>query len=290
MDIKLGIIIVLLLVAGCVGPATETGDGSSDRGPRVVVPSESGPAGPEQGSGGRVPGINGPISLDDCEMRGATFFWPLGTAPGEPPAGWGEKAFSYVSGTVYLFFRCHRLNTTGLEQGPVQFLVEAHTNLPYNKCTAQTRAFQMVPFRIYVEGSSLATHIRENWGLNTTEVVFEAPTTPAGQFSVEKLSMKSAQTGASMLELDPIYPDSTDYGGPQVEELFWAHDGGIQSLRLEYEIYSYSPDLPVVTGSFQEPTVLAAEGLEHAVLASGFYSGVSPAGELRWMPLEECSS
>ncbi len=279
---------VLLAIAGC------TGSTLPDQEPTLGA---SKPAESETGSTGLVsgaredarPGVNGPSALDDCIMRAGSFLWPLGMGPGEPPDGWGEAGVSYTSATAYTYFECHRLNATGLELGPARFLLEAHTNLPYNNCTANSRAFQMVPFRMYIEGPILPVHVREHWGLEVTEVKFERDSREVGGAIVEVLRL-AHMDGGLVLELSYAFAQSQSYAGPEVEEYFWEHEGGIQSWMLAFEAEAHRPSTPVAHGSFRTPTVLAAEGVFEGPLATGFYSGISVSGEFRWMPLEECLS
>ncbi len=280
------VLVVGLFLSGCAGPEAS---GNPEPEPSGAGAENGADSITGEGSVTRQPGINGPMSLDDCVSRGGTFFWPLNTAPGDPPAGWGPPAFHYTSVTTHLYYECHRLNGTGLERGPVRFLMEAHNKVPYNDCTAGDRAFQLVPFRMYAENADFATHVRENWGLEVMEVAFQRDATEVGEAVTESLHMTTPDGTQPILTMTYAFGQQTAYAGPEVDQFFWAHEGGIQSWTLEFQADSHRPSTPLAQGSFHAPTILAQEGLTEAPLATGFYTGISFVGEFKWMTLEECS-
>ncbi len=283
------LLITSLLLAGCAADRPNTPDesineedplrGGTQQAHRAVYDPES------------SPGVNGPFQMDDCLKRTLAFNWPLKMAPGEPPSDWGGDSFQAVTGTFYTYFECHRLNTTGIEAGPIRFLIEAHDKLPYNKCTSDQTALRMTPFRFYAEGEWLVDFFTTAWGVEAIEVSFQRATDNAiPGWALETLEMKVAVSGQLALHSQYAFQTAPENARPAREQYFWTHGDGVQSWNLDMKSTTQPRETPVAWSQFGAPTIMAEHDLRDAVVLGGYYRNMTVTGDLAWIAPGACES
>ena len=213
--------------------------------------------------------------LANCTSWQAPALFPGTTAPGSPPAGWKPaQAGTPLTGVGMYGYRCARIHVGPFERGPIYLLTDTHNNadMPAN-CTATREPTNFaVVSSFWIDDAAVGDYLNRTYGLPVVVGTFHEDTQTTQSLTAHVWSWTTAGKGSSKLT---IYDDQTSMPAPiNNDRLFWARDGGISSLELQYE--RSAPGTPLqnrgATGTLAPPMLLST-------VAGGQYAG---AGE--WYP------
>src|ERR1051326_4155420 len=220
--------VCLALLAGCAGTSVPR--------PTSTSSSPSGTGAPPTGDGCSGLPFSEKMLLANCTSWQAPALFPGTTAPGSPPAGWKPaQAGTPLTGVGMYGYRCARIHVGPFERGPIYLLTDTHNNadMPAN-CTATREPTNFaVVSSFWIDDAAVGDYLNRTYGLPVVVGTFHEDTQTTQSLTAHVWSWTTAGKGSSKLT---IYDDQTSMPAPiNNDRLFWARDGGISSLELQYE-------------------------------------------------------
>ncbi|MCA1810966.1 MAG: hypothetical protein LC623_03020 [Halobacteriales archaeon] len=247
-----------VVLAGCSGKQTETSPSSHS------FTSETNPRFQKE------------LQLTNCTSWLVLVNFPAGMAPGQPPPGWQPGSpLNLISRVIMQEYHCNRIAIGPYERGPVNLLLESHTNAAYPaNCTSSATVFT----NFYV--------ISSLW-IDDPDIAGYLNTTMAGlPIHVTSFQVSDQATGPLLdrtWQWGPTQPPSTltihddqryEAHEPWHDRFFWPRGNGIGVMQIDATgpgaagPYASRP----VEGTMQPPMLLASQ------------NGGRFAGDSQWQP------
>jgi hypothetical protein len=177
--------------------------------------------------------------------------------PGRPPAGWPPAPGGVGSDTYVDAFQCARVSWGPYERGPINMIMETHTNLDAPaKCRTGTFDVQEALASWWVGDADLAVYLNKTLGLNVRHANVDIKTTTMSGTTAISATWSDESSKPSSMASQEI--DQAEGTLPLVHRIFWNAHGGIVQFDLR-NAPTFSNLQPAVIPTTMNPPMLNSQ-------------------------------